>query len=93
MLDFGDELAAVKANGANSNPLTLDAHVAGFDIPLSNAGMSLPSAAFDATRAKVVGLEFHSRYTIKLGRFGGALFFWKTIHSYPFVVCFRVRQG
>jgi len=57
--DFGDELVAVEANRADSDPPSLDADVAHPDVPLPDAGLALTSSAFDAVRAKVVGLEFH----------------------------------
>ncbi len=93
MLDFGDELVAMKANRADSDPLPLDADVAHPDVALLDPWLAFMSSAFDAIRAKVVRLKLHSRYTIKLGRFRGALFFRKTIHSYPFVVCLGCGKG
>lgn len=37
MLDFGRELAAMKANRADSNPLSLNADIANLDIAFSLA--------------------------------------------------------
>ena len=83
MLDFGDELAAIEANCADPDAPPLDADVARFDVALSDGRLALASSAFDAVGAKVMRLEFHSRYTIKLGRFRRPLFFGKQFIAMP----------
>ena len=83
VLDFRDELPAMEANCANPDPPPLDADVASLDVALSNGRLALASSAFDAVGAKVMRLEFHSRYTIKLGRFRRPLFFGKQFIAMP----------
>ena len=72
---FGDELAAVEADGPYSHPAALDADVAGLDVPFGNPGLCL---ALDAFGAEVVGLESHLRSTINAVGFSGIdVFFGK----------------
>jgi hypothetical protein len=72
---FGDELAAVEADGPYSHPAALDADVAGLDIPFGNPGLGLALGAFGA---EVVGLESHLRSTINaVGFCGTDVFFGK----------------
>ena len=61
---FGDELAAVKADGAYPHPPALDAHVAGLDVPLAGPG---PGSTLGGFRAEVVRLEFHVKVYHKCG--------------------------
>jgi len=49
----------MEAYRSDSHPATLDSDVAGFDVPLSDSGLPLPLAGFDAFRAKVVRLQSH----------------------------------
>ena len=53
---FGDELAAVEADGPYSHPAALDADVAGLDVPFAYAGLG---SALEAFGAEVMGLESH----------------------------------
>ena len=61
MLDFGDELAAVKANCADSRPAPLDADVTDLDVAFLDARLPLPLSALDSLGAEVVWLKFHLR--------------------------------
>jgi hypothetical protein len=60
---FGDELAAVEADGPYSHPAALDANVAGLNVPFADPGVGL---ALEAFGAEVVGLESHLRSTIEM---------------------------
>jgi len=72
---FGDELAAVKADGPYSHPSAVDANVAGLDIPFSDPGLGAAPGAFGA---EVVGLQLHLRSTINAVGFSGIdVFFGK----------------
>ena len=72
---FGDELAAVEADGPYSHPSTLDANVAGLDVPFADPGLGAAPGAFGA---EVVGLQLHLRSTIGMPRGSGAdVFFGK----------------
>ena len=62
-------MAAIQANRSDSHPPTFDSDIAGLDVSLSDSGLPLPPSGLDAIRAKVVGLEFHLRYTIIGGVF------------------------
>lgn len=72
---FGDEFSAVKADGPYSHPPSLNADVAGLDVPFADPGLRL---AFGAFGAEVVGLELHSRPTINALGFWDRCFFRKT---------------
>jgi len=72
---FGDELAAVEANGPYSHPAPLEANVAGLDIPFADPGLRLALGAFGA---EVVGLESHLSSTIGMPQGSGIdVFFGK----------------
>ena len=72
---FGDELAAVEADGPYSHPAALDADVAGLDVPFADPGLG---AALGAFGAEVVGLKLHLRSTINAVGFSGIdVFFGK----------------
>jgi len=77
---FDGKLAAMEADRSYSHPPTVDSNVAGFDVPLAGFGLSLSLAGFDASRAKVVRLKSHLRYTIKTGWCRSRTFFRKTNH-------------
>ena len=83
---FGDELAAVEADGPYSHPAALDADVAGLDVPFSDPGLRL---ALGGVGAEVVGLESHLRSTINAASFWKQRFFRKTIRSYVKLICFE----
>jgi len=78
---FGGKLAAMEAYRSYSHPATLDSDAADLDVALAGFGLPLPLAGFDASRAKVVGLKSHLRYTIKEGWFRLRTFFRKTNRS------------
>jgi len=85
---FGGKLAAMKAYRSYSHPATLDSDIADLDVSLAGFGLPLPLAGFGASRAKVVGLKSHLRYTIKSGWFRLRTFFRKTNRSYLCRNCF-----
>ena len=58
---FGDELAAVEADGPYSHPSALEADVAGLNVAFADSGLGLALGAFGA---EVVGLKLHLRSTI-----------------------------
>jgi hypothetical protein len=66
--EFRGELAAVEANGPYSHPPSLNADVAGLDVPFADPGLRFTLGAFGA---EVVGLKFHLRSTINALRFWG----------------------
>ena len=77
---FGDELAAVEADGSHSHPAALDANVAGLDVPFADPGLGLALGAFGA---EVVGLKLHLRPTINAVGFSGIdVFFGKQMGVY-----------
>ena len=54
--DFGDEFAAVQADGSDSGPAPVDTDVAGLDVALADPGPAGTSAGFDSLGAEVVRL-------------------------------------
>jgi hypothetical protein len=72
---FGDELAAVEADGPYSHPPALDADVAGLDVPFADSGLRL---ALGGVGAEVVGLKSHLRSTINGVGLWHRCFFRKT---------------
>ena len=63
---FGDELAAVDADGPYSDPAPPDADIAGLDVPFPFAEPGL-RLALGGVGAEVVGLEFHVKVYHKCG--------------------------
>jgi hypothetical protein len=53
---FGDELAAVEADGPYSHPAALDANVAGLDVTFADPWLG---PALEAFGAEIMGLESH----------------------------------
>ena len=77
---FGDELAAVEADGPYPHPAALDADVAGLDVSFADPRFG---AALGALGAEVVGLESHLRSTINAVWFSGIdVFFGKQMGVY-----------
>ena len=72
---FGDELAAVEADGPYSHPAALEADVAGLNVPFADPGLG---SALEAFGTEVMGLESYLSSTIGMPRGSGIdVFFGK----------------
>jgi len=79
-------LAAVEADGADSDPAALDADIAGLDVAFADPRLRSALRAFGA---EVVGLEFHVKVYHKCGVVVETKIFRKTIRSYVKLICFE----
>jgi len=87
------KLAAMEANRPDSDPLSLNTDIAHLYIALPDAWHAFMPSAFDAVRAKVMGLELHLRHTIKLGRFRDRASFGKKFVAVCEGIVFTWRRG